>query len=85
MVPEGAWLHAFLDRSSPRPGTADLFFSEAPTQEPVIPPPVVIWDENTVLIPLDVILFVVLVGLGVWRLVARRRSRQAGPGASGGG
>jgi hypothetical protein len=40
-VPEGAWLTEFEDRSAPRPGTSDLFFSPAADQSKLARPPVI--------------------------------------------
>jgi hypothetical protein len=40
-VPEGAWLTEFEDRSSPRPGTSDLYFSASADQSQLKRPPVV--------------------------------------------
>jgi hypothetical protein len=41
VVPASPWLTAFEDDSSPRPGTADLFFTPSATQEEVYPKPIV--------------------------------------------
>lgn len=68
-IPQGAWLHAFVDRASPRPGTADLSFAKSDVQDPVVPPPVVVHGERYVLIPLDLIALVLLLGFLGWRLV----------------
>jgi hypothetical protein len=39
-VPAGSWwLTEFEDWSSPRPGTADVYFSPSPDQQPVARPP----------------------------------------------
>jgi hypothetical protein len=72
-LPAGAaWLTAWEDDATPRPGTDDLFFSRDPDQSPLVPPPVVVDFPQTFPIPVDVI---VLLGLGAWWLRRRARSR----------
>ncbi|HEU4406912.1 MAG TPA: DUF2330 domain-containing protein [Polyangiaceae bacterium] len=74
-VPAGAWLTAFRDTSSPRPGTDDLFFSPSADEGPVMPPPVVIDDPYRVPILLDVLVFLGLGGWAVYSLRNRLRAR----------
>jgi hypothetical protein len=64
------WLIAWEDDSTPRPGTDDLFFSEADNQSVLVPPPVVVDFPERVPIPVDVI---ALLGLGVWWVARRGR------------
>ena len=74
-LPEGAWLTAFEDTSSPRPGTDDVFFSPAKDPSPVVPPPIVIKSPLTIPVPLEL---VVLAGVGAF-FVVRWRRRKARP------
>lgn len=69
-IPEGAWLHAWLDESSPRPGVDDVFFAPHRDGDVVKPPPNVVDDRTVIPIPLDLIALVV--GIVWWR---RRRRR----------
>lgn len=75
-LPAASWLLAWEDVSTPRPGTDDLFFSPAADQARVVPPPVVLEDQQVVPIPVDVI---AALGLGAWwlRRRARKRARTA--------
>lgn len=76
-LPEGLWISAFLDRSSPRPGHADLLFSRAAAQEPY---ELVIFDVTHVFVPVfvDLLSFALLVGYGgvtLWRRRMAKRQR----------
>lgn len=75
-LPEGGdlWLHAFMDGSSPRPGTDEVFFARDATQERRLPPPIVKIVHDDVLVPFEPI---VLVGVGAIVLVRWRRRRAA--------
>jgi hypothetical protein len=73
-APRGAWLSAFRDVSSPRPGVDDLFFTPAGSNEKVLPPPIVVRREAPIPLPLDVLVLLALGG--VWW---RRRSRRVSP------
>jgi hypothetical protein len=67
-------LTAFIDIGS-RSGTDDLFFTRAAAQSAYSSPPRIHENVEYVLIPLDVIAFVLLLGLGFyWRRRARRAS-----------
>ena len=68
--PTDGWLHAWIDHSSPRPGTDDLFFSS--TKAPEYRPTYVSYDTQMVPIPLDLIAVLGLCVFGVRRW--RRRS-----------
>jgi uncharacterized protein DUF2330 len=74
-LPPGAWLNAFFDTTSPRPGVDDLFFAPERTQQAVIPPPVVLDERTDLPLPVDAALGLV-VGGWWWR---RRRARRASP------
>jgi hypothetical protein len=67
-TPGGSWLHAFRDRSSPRPGVDDLFFGPAASAEPVLPPPQPYVTVERIPLPLEPVL--VLGAVWWWR---RRR------------
>ncbi len=74
--PETGWLSHYVDRSSPRPGTDELYFSRDAEQSIVKPDPVKYEGETKViLIPLDVILPLVLLGGGYFWIRSRRRRR----------
>lgn len=72
-----AWLTTFEDRSNPRPGTDDVFFSTNKDASPVRPPPVVVVRGQPLFVPLDVL---ALLGFGVAWIVKRRRRRAAQSG-----
>lgn len=74
-LPENAWLTDFVDASSPRPGTDDLFFSPAKDRSPVVPPPIVHRVPLTIPVPLE--LMVLAAGGGFWIYRARRRRKAA--------
>lgn len=73
-VPAGWWLTTFDDRSSPRPGTDEVYLRVASSQAPRIPPPVVVpaYDDRT--IPVDWIVMAGALGAFVWRRARRRRA-----------
>ena len=73
-VPSGAWLTAFEDNSSPRPGVDDLWFDPAPDQTPVKPPPIVIGVVKEIPIPVDLLAVGVI---GAWLAVRAVRKRAA--------
>lgn len=72
-VPDTAWLHDFVDESTPRPGTDDLFFSPAPAQTEVVPPPIVRVQKRGFFLPLDLVLVLGVGALWVVRLTRGRR------------
>ena len=72
-LPAGAWLNAFFDTTSPRPGVDDLFFAPERTQQTVIPPPIVLDERTDLPLPVDAALGLVAGGWW-WR---RRRARRA--------
>lgn len=77
-LPANLWLTAFTDKASPRPGTDDVFFATASTQNTTVPPPIVIEDDWQLPLPLDLLL---LVG-GTLGFILFRRKRQAKHGAT---
>lgn len=72
-LPEKLWLTAFEDSSSPRPGTADLYFSEATDQTSVLPPPMIVTPTRLIRIPVDVIFILIATPIAVIILLRRRR------------
>jgi len=71
-LPETAWITAFEDTASPRPGTDELFFTPAPDQAAVRPAPIIVDKRQHIWIPLELILLLVF-GLGwIWRKLRRR-------------
>jgi hypothetical protein len=70
-LPQSPWLTAFEDRSSPRPGTADLYFARSDIQGPY-PPPAIITADKRIPIPIDVLL--VMIGMGLLARSIRRRA-----------
>lgn len=75
-LPPNPWLTVFVDRSSPRPGTDDVYFSRAAAQSVVVPPPVTVREARKIPIFLDLLVLVgVLVGVVVRARVRRRRAR----------
>jgi hypothetical protein len=78
-LPAGAamaapWLTTFVDRASPRPGTDDLFFSDASTQQTIVPEPIVRDERTPVPLPVDLALGL---AAGGWWWQRRRRRRAA--------
>jgi len=72
---EQAWLTAFEDRSNPRPGVDDVFFSASADSSPVKPAPVEVVRPQSIFVPLDVVALVV--GGSVWIVKrVRRRMRE---------
>lgn len=76
-VPPGAWLTAFEDDASPRPGTDELWLDLAKDQSVVRPPPVVVRRPRSFPLPLDLLLGSGAIGLVVLRSRARRKRRDA--------
>jgi hypothetical protein len=74
---ERAWLTAFEDRSNPRPGVDDVFFSPSEADVPVKPRPVEVVRGRNIFLPLDVIALVI--GGSIWAVkrIRRRRGERA--------
>ncbi len=76
---DGWWLTEFEDRSSPRPGTDEVYFACAADQTPVARPPIIVtnvrevvvtpWWHGAVYVGVPVML--ALGGLLAWRLLRR--------------
>ena len=79
-LPADAWLTEFEDRSSPRPGTDEVFFAKAPRNDAVRRPPVHVMAATLAggrggtppMGPMTAILTVALAGYTAWRLRPRR-------------
>jgi hypothetical protein len=71
-IPTSAWLHDYLDPSSPRPGTDELWFTRAAAQDEIVPPEIVMERPREIYVPVDLI---ALGGVAVWLVV--RVSRRA--------
>jgi hypothetical protein len=69
--PQNAWMTSFEDLSSPRPGTADLFFSRSDQQIP-FPLPQVVSVDKRIPVPIDLVLG--LVGIVFLVISFRRRA-----------
>ena len=83
-MPADLWLTSFEDRSSPRPGTDEVFFSRSDDQSEVRPEPVIEYLANdpvialtdlVILLPILLVGFVLAVAV---KDVRRRRSVRAG-------
>ncbi len=78
-APEGWWLTEFEDRSSPRPGTDEVYFEKAADQSRVERPPIIVWTTREVIITpwwhgavyYGVPIALVVGGLLLWRVVRR--------------
>ena len=65
---KGLWLTAMLDSSSPRPGTAELWFSKA-SEQSTFERVEVDYVDNVIPIPIDAIVVLLVGGAGIyfWR------------------
>ncbi len=72
-IPKTAWLTAFEDRVSPRPGKEEVYFEPAKETSPVRPPDIIYYDD--VIIPVDLIVFGVIGIIGIGALLVRLRRR----------
>lgn len=74
VAPANAWLTAFNDASSPRPGVDELYFSKATAQTEFRPPPIIV-ESGEVVIPFELIC-AAIGGLGWfgWRRFKRAAS-----------
>jgi hypothetical protein len=70
-----AWLTAFEDLASPRPGTDDLFFTAATDRASVTPPPIERVHGEPIRIPIE--LPALAIGIAAWFVWRRRRARRA--------
>lgn len=70
-----AWLTAYLDASSPRPGTTELVFDAAQDHAPYAPPPIVRASPTIIPLPLELPIFALLLA---WYVRGRRRRKKVG-------
>jgi hypothetical protein len=78
-LPENAWLTDFVDESSPRPGTDEVYFAPAKDPSRITPPPIPHPYPLTIPIPLEL---VALAGFGGFWLFRRSRRQKAAAQAS---
>jgi hypothetical protein len=72
-LPKNLWLTAFEDKSSPRPGVADLYFDPAAQQTVLVP--IVYWPEDRrVPIPVELVLVGAIAGINRFQ---KRRANKA--------
>ncbi|MBX3226542.1 MAG: DUF2330 domain-containing protein [Labilithrix sp.] len=76
-LPAGAWLTAFEDDASPRPGVDELWLDRAKEQSPVKPPPTVVSRARPIPLPLDLLALVGVIVFFVVRRVRRARRQRA--------
>jgi hypothetical protein len=74
-APQNMWLTVFEDKSSPRPGTDEIYFAPSKQEEAVQLPPVIRTYGRPVHAPLDLIL--ILIGGTIFLMRWRRRRRLA--------
>ncbi len=79
LVPRDAWLTAFDDLSSPREGAAELYFRAVPSVKFTLPTEILRGRTPRAIVPVDAMVFVVGLGVLVWRLVKRRKPPPAAP------
>jgi hypothetical protein len=77
--PQPLWLTTFEDSSSPRPGTADVFFSSSATQAEVRRPPIVEHEEYDLTGWVCLGLFLGIGGGTLWGIWWYRRLRRPPP------
>lgn len=70
-LPPAMWLTVFEDKSSPRPGTDEVYFAPSKQQSAVHPPPVIKTVGRAIPAPLDLIL-ILIGGLILWARWKRR-------------
>ena len=75
-MPTPLWLTALEDRSSPRPGVADLYFQTAAQQTPLVPPPVEEIEDKRIGIPIEPVLLIL--ALVIARIAGVRRRADVG-------
>jgi len=73
-TPREGWLTAYVDASSPRRGTDEVFFHASAERTPVFPPPVIVDRRTAIPLPLE-LFFLAFVVIGV--ILVRRRRRNA--------
>ncbi|HZS05653.1 MAG TPA: DUF2330 domain-containing protein [Blastocatellia bacterium] len=77
--PKDTWLTVFEDKSSPRPGTDEVFFAPSGSQQSVLPPPEIRIRESRFPVPADLILILTggIILLARWRRRRKRRLQSA--------
>ena len=65
-LPEGTWLTAFDDNSSPRLGYADLYFGPSYTQDKKVLPVIDNRIKHHVYIPVDLVAIFILIAGSIW-------------------
>lgn len=75
LAPGAAYLTVFVDRSNPRPGTADLWFRPSEDATDVIPEPIVHTRRRPLELPIDLVVLLALPIAGTVLLLRRRRRR----------
>jgi len=65
-LPEGTWLTAFDDKSSPRPGYADLYFWPSETQDKIVLPVIDKRIKHHFYIPIDLLAIFILFAGSTW-------------------
>ncbi|WP_437606061.1 DUF2330 domain-containing protein [Sorangium sp. So ce834] len=68
------WLTAFEDRSSPRPGTSDVYFDPSGDAAPLHPEPIRVVRGRTLRLPLEP--FVLAAGLALWLALRSPRAQR---------
>lgn len=68
-LPQTTWLTVFEDKSSPRPGTDEVYFAPSKEQGIVQPPPAIRTVGRSIPVPLDLILILIggLILLARWK------------------
>lgn len=74
-LPLNTWLSVFEDKSSPRPGTDEVYFAPSKQQGTVHLPPVIKTVGQPIPAPLDLILILILIG-GLILLTRQKRRRK---------
>jgi hypothetical protein len=75
MVTGERFLTVFDDQSSPRVGTAEVFFHQAKNTTPLRIPPLL--RPRKIYIPLEPVVLVAVAGFVIYRRVARRKATPA--------
>jgi hypothetical protein len=71
-APREGWLTAYVDASSPRRGTDEVFFRESADRTPVLPPPVIVDRRTIIPLPLE-LFFLGFVVVGAILVTRRQR------------
>lgn len=70
-LPAKGWMTTFEDVASPRPGKEEVYFDPAKDQTPILPPPII--HYNDIWIPIDVVLGLAILALLVVAMIIRTR------------